>query len=114
MKKTAAILTHLRRCRACAYRSIALRATPAHLSQTYLAFSNPPLAEAKSALRRQCRPISISDRDGPGYRYLPQAMQKAFVGKNEFELWQTNCSRRTQWLLVFPSAFRRLASVVWR
>jgi len=41
LKKTAAIPAYLRRCRARAYTSIAPRATPAHLSQTCLVFSNP-------------------------------------------------------------------------
>jgi hypothetical protein len=51
LKKAAAIPAHLRRCRVRAYTSIALRAAPAHLNRTGLAFSNPPLAEAKFALR---------------------------------------------------------------
>jgi len=55
-KKAAAIPAHLRHCRVRAYTSMALHAAPAHLNQTGLAFSNPPLAEAKFALHL-CRPI---------------------------------------------------------
>ena len=50
-KKAAAIPAHMARCRALAYTGIALRAAPAQLNRTGLAFSNPPLAETKFSPR---------------------------------------------------------------
>jgi len=54
-KKAAAIPAHMVRCRALAYTGIALRAAPAHLNRTGLAFSNP-----STSSENQIRPTLAS------------------------------------------------------